>query len=168
MAAWGPSSPLSVTLSGPPLEANPWERCTFPGRHSYVQPEGRDGTWVGSHQRNNKCARHRAGSRVLWSKPQKASCLSFSITERLNTSRGTTKPSHPPPQLGGNSCFLTIFAWATSLLSKATWNNFAHILAAAVWQQEAVMTTFTGWCAFSANVSSLVPKTVFTTVTLLC
>ena len=107
------SFPSSLSLSGPLLEASPWERCTFPGRHGYVQIEGRDGTWVGSHQRNNMCARHSAGSRALWSKPQKARnyrCLSFSITESLNTSGGIVEPSHPPLQLGGNSCFRTIYS----------------------------------------------------------
>lgn len=101
-AARARSPPL--VSRGPPLEASPWESCTFPGRHGYVQIGGRDGTWVGSHQRNNMCARHRAGSRALWSKPQKARnyrCLSFSITESLNTSGGTAEPSHRPLQLGG-------------------------------------------------------------------
>lgn len=140
-----PLAPISLTHSGPLLEASPWECCTFPGRHSYVQTKGRDGTWVGSHQRNNMCTRHRAGSRALWSKPQKAKnycCLSVSITESLNTSRGATQPSHPPLQLGGNSCFLTICSEASSLLSKATWNNLAHIPTAAVWQWKPIMTYF--------------------------
>lgn len=94
----------SLTLPGPHSEANPWESCTFPGRHGYVQIGGRKGTWVGSHQRNNMCARHRAGSRALQSKSQKARnyrCLSFSITESLNTSGGTTRPPPAPLQLGG-------------------------------------------------------------------
>ncbi|TNN40990.1 hypothetical protein EYF80_048854 [Liparis tanakae] len=62
-----PPLPPSLSLSpspspwAPPLEASPWERCTFPGKHGYVQIEGRDGTRVGSHQRNNMCARHGAG-----------------------------------------------------------------------------------------------------------
>lgn len=50
------------------------------------------------------CARHRAGSRALRSEPQKAGnyrCLSLSITDSLNTSGGSAKPSHPPLQLGG-------------------------------------------------------------------
>lgn len=72
-AARAPSPPLiALALSGPLLEASPWESCTFPGRHGYVQIGERDGTRVGSHQHNNMCARHRAGSRALWSKPQKA------------------------------------------------------------------------------------------------
>ena len=113
--------------SSPPLlSSSPWERCTFPGRHSYVLTEGRDGTWVGNHQRNNMCARHRAGSRVLWSKPQKAKnyrCLSFSITQSLNTSRGTAEPSHPPLQLGGNSLlsnnlWLGNYPWVQSHLKQ--------------------------------------------------
>lgn len=44
------------------------------------------------------------GSRALQSKPQKARnyrCLSFSITESLNTSGGTTRPPPAPLQLGG-------------------------------------------------------------------
>lgn len=101
-------------------EANPWESCTFPGRHGYVRIGGRKGTWVGSHQRNNMCARHRAGSRAPQSKPQKARnyrCLSFSITESLNTSGGTTRPPPAPLQLGGKlslsnnpqlGCFLLV------------------------------------------------------------
>lgn len=105
MEAGAPSLlPSSLILSGPHSEANPWESCTFPGRHSYVQIGGRKGTWVGSHQRNNMCARHRAGSRALRSEPQKARnycCLSFSITESLNTSGGTTRPPPRPLQLGG-------------------------------------------------------------------
>ena len=103
---------ISLTLWAPAW-GRPWERCTFPGRHSYVQIERRDGTWAGSHQRNNMCARHSAGWRALWSKPQKARnyrCLSFSITESLNTSGGIVEPSHPLLQLGGNSCFLTIYS----------------------------------------------------------
>lgn len=104
MEAGAPSPlPSSLTLPGPQSAANPWESCTFPGRHGYVQIGGRNGTWVGSHQRNNMCARHSAGSRALRSKPQKARnyrCLTFSITESLNTSGGTTRPPPRPLQLG--------------------------------------------------------------------
>lgn len=104
MEAGAPLPPPLVSHSPRAPEANPWESCTFPGRHGYVQIGGRKGTWVGSHQRNNMCARHRAGSRALQSKPQKARnyrCLSFSITESLNTSGGTTRPPPAPLQLGG-------------------------------------------------------------------
>lgn len=97
-------SPPSRSLPGPPHEASPWESCTFPGRHGYVRIRERDGTWVASHQRNNMCARHRAGSRAPRSEPQKAGnyrCLSLSITDSLNTSGGSVEPSHPPLQLGG-------------------------------------------------------------------
>lgn len=45
----------------PPLfSGGPWERCTFPGRHSYVPTERRAWTWAGSHQCNNMWARHSA------------------------------------------------------------------------------------------------------------
>lgn len=53
----------SLCVPGPPHEASPWESCTFPGRLGYVRIWERDGTRVGSHQRNNMCARHRAGRR---------------------------------------------------------------------------------------------------------
>lgn len=111
--------PSSLILSGPHSEANPWESCTFPGRHSYVQIGGRKGTWVGSHQRNNMCARHRAGSRALRSEPQKARnycCLSFSITESLNTSGGTTRPPPRPLQLGGKLSLSNNPQWGYFLL----------------------------------------------------
>lgn len=57
------SSLLSLSDSCPPHEASSWESCTFPGRLCYVRIWERDGTWVGSHQHNNMCARHRAGRR---------------------------------------------------------------------------------------------------------
>lgn len=82
------------TLSGPPAWGRPVRTLYFSWKAQLCADQKRDGTWVGSHQRNNMCARHRSWLRGP--KPQKARnyrCLSLSITQSRNT--GTFQSTAP-------------------------------------------------------------------------